>query len=61
MKKECKVCAQSFDPEAAAADPAQEAGAFLARELYDDAGDLCPQCLASRGTLGMMYCREFYG
>lgn len=59
--KECKVCGRSFDPEAAAADPAQEAGAFLARELYGDAGELCPRCLASRGALGMMYCREFYG
>jgi hypothetical protein len=59
--KECKVCGKSFDPEAPASDPAEEAGAFLARELYEDAGELCPGCLASRGTLGMMYCREFYG
>lgn len=59
--KACKVCGKPFDPKAAASDPAQEAGAFLARELYGDAGDLCPLCLANRGTLGMMYCREFCG
>jgi len=57
--KRCAVCGQTFDPAVAASDPAQEAGAFLARELYGDAGDLCPQCLANRGVLGMMYCREF--
>jgi hypothetical protein len=59
--KACKVCGKPFDPEAPAGDPAQEAGVFLARELYGDVGDLCPLCLANRGTLGMMYCREFYG
>jgi hypothetical protein len=59
--KPCAVCKQPFDPEAAGADPAEEAGRFLARELYGDADDLCPACLASRGILGMMYCREFYG
>lgn len=59
--KVCSVCAATFDPEAPPTDPAQEAGAFLAGELYDDAGELCPGCLANRGTLGMMYCREFYG
>jgi hypothetical protein len=57
--KRCTVCGQAFDPAAAANDPAQEAGMFLARELYGDAGELCPSCLASRGVLGMMYCREF--
>lgn len=59
--KVCTVCAAPFDPEAPYSDPAEEAGAFLARELYGDAGDLCPRCLANRGTLGMMYCREFSG
>jgi hypothetical protein len=33
----------------------------MARELWDDAGELCPECLANRGTLGMMYCRELFG
>ncbi len=57
--KACTVCSKEFDPEQPPADPAQEAGLFLARELYGDVGDLCPTCLASRGVLGMMYCREF--
>jgi rubredoxin len=58
MVKACKICGKSFDPEQPPGDPSQEAGAFLARELWQDAGELCPVCLASRGTLGMMYCRE---
>jgi len=58
--KICKICGKSFDPEEPLDDPAQEAGAFLARELWGDAGELCPRCLANRGTLGMMYCREFH-
>lgn len=56
--RRCAVCGREFDPVAAVADPAVEAGAFMARELYADAGELCPVCLASRGVLGMMYCRE---
>lgn len=55
----CKVCKKPFDPDQPPADAAQEAGAFLARELWHDAGELCPTCLANRGTLGMMYCREY--
>lgn len=57
--KACSICKKEFDPEAKGNDPAEQAGAFLAEALYDDAGDLCPTCLANRGMLGMMYCREF--
>jgi hypothetical protein len=57
----CSVCGQSFDPEAKPATPDQEAGAFLAAELYQDTGRLCLTCLGNRGKLGMMYCTEFYG
>ena len=59
--KACLICRSEFDPDQPPADPAQEAGAFLAREVYGDAGELCPACLASRGRLAMMYCREFGG
>lgn len=59
--KDCSVCGQAFDPEQKPTTPDQEAGAFLAAELYQDVGQLCPACLASRGKLGMMYCTEFYG
>lgn len=57
----CKVCNQPFDPAHKPATPDQEAGAFLAAELYNDLGQLCLDCLANRGRLGMMYCTEFYG
>jgi hypothetical protein len=59
--KTCIVCDRSFDPDQPPADPSQEAGAFLAAELWHDAGELCPACLANRGLLGMMYCRELSG
>ena len=58
MVKSCKICGKTFDPDQPLNDPAQEAGAFMARELWQDAGELCPTCLANRGVLGMMYCRE---
>jgi rubredoxin len=59
--KRCSVCSGVFDPTAPIDDPAVEAGAFMARELFADTGELCPKCLASRGVLGMMYCRELDG
>ncbi len=57
--KDCRLCQTPFDPAAPVTDPAVEAGLFLAREFYGDGGELCHECLASRGRLGMMYCREF--
>lgn len=59
--KRCGVCNTNFDPAAPIVDPAVEAGAFMARELFADDGELCPRCLANRGLLGMMYCRELDG
>lgn len=59
--KRCAVCGTDFDPAAPVADPAVEAGLFMAQELFADAGELCPRCLTSRGMLGMMYCRELDG
>jgi hypothetical protein len=56
--KTCTICKKIFDPEEKAGSPAGEAGAFMASELWGDAGELCPACLESRGVLGMMYCRE---
>ncbi len=57
--KTCTVCKKPFDPNAPLTDPAEEAGLFMAREIYGDADDLCPACLANRGRLAMMYCREY--
>ena len=59
--KTCKLCEAEFDPALIGADPATEAGLFLAREMYGDADEVCPKCLVNRGELGMMYCREFKG
>ena len=59
--KTCSVCGKPFDPAVEPTTPAQEAGAFLAREVYGDCGEVCLDCLANRGTLGLMYCREFDG
>ena len=55
----CTVCGKLFDPERQPTEPAEQAGLFLAREMYRDAGRVCLPCLASRGRLGMMYLREF--
>lgn len=53
--KECLLCKKMFDPGQQLTDPAQIAGQILAEEDYGDAGELCPDCLASRGRLAMMY------
>jgi hypothetical protein len=53
--KICKLCQQRFEPGQTLTDPAQIAGQFLAEQDYGDAGQLCSDCLASRGTLAMMY------
>jgi len=58
--KRCAVCGRDFDPAQPPATPAEEAGLLMAQEMWGDAGDLCPPCLASRGTLGMMYCQECF-
>lgn len=57
--KTCSICKAPFDPEVRPTEPAEEAGLFLARENYGDAGELCLACLANRGRLAMMYCREY--
>jgi hypothetical protein len=49
------MCLKEFDPEQILTDPAQLAGQMLAKEDYRDEGELCPDCLASRGRLAMMY------
>ena len=53
--KECLLCKKDFDPRQPITEPAQIAGQLLAESDYGDAGKLCPDCLASRGRLAMMY------
>jgi len=56
--KTCTVCQKDFDPDNSGDDPAVEMGAFLGENVLKDDEVLCPQCLANRGMLGMMYCRN---
>jgi len=53
--KTCRLCQHPFDPHQPLDDPAQVAGNYLAEQEYGDAGQLCGDCLASRGRLAMMY------
>lgn len=55
--KVCSICGAAFE-ECAAQSPFVEAGAWLAGELWHDAGELCPRCLENRGELAMMYLPE---
>ena len=52
--KTCAVCGGEFTP-GQERTPYEEAGEWLAAELWNDAGTLCPQCLDNRAKLAMMY------
>lgn len=54
VMKTCTVCGESFAP-GAQQSPYEEAGEWLAAELWNDAGSLCPLCLENRAKLAMMY------
>ncbi|WP_243372029.1 hypothetical protein [Geotalea sp. SG265] len=56
--KECAICKSEFAEEDASSSPFTEAGEWLAGEVWDDAGMLCPQCLENRAMLSMMYLHE---
>lgn len=58
MMKSCSICAKEFDETAERSDYAQ-AGEWLANEVWEDAGELCPLCLENRARLVMMYCPEY--
>jgi len=58
--KNCKVCGKPFDVEEKSNDPAVLAGIILAQEKYGDAGEVCLDCLSSRGRLAMMYDPEVF-
>jgi hypothetical protein len=55
MKIPCRHCGEEFDPENLPDDASVQAGLILAEERYNDAGEVCANCLASRGRLAMMY------
>lgn len=54
----CSICTGEFD-ESAERSAYAEAGEWLAGEVWDDAGELCPSCLENRARLVMMYCPEY--
>ncbi len=56
--KTCTLCAKEFDEEAPHSLYA-EAGEWLAGEVWQDGGELCPLCLENRARLVMMYHSEF--
>jgi hypothetical protein len=58
--KNCCLCQKPFDPAEKSTEPAVEAGLVLAREQYNDEGDVCINCLDSRGRLAMMYMLETF-
>ena len=56
--KSCSICNKEFDENGERSDYAQ-AGEWLAAEVWDDAGELCPLCLENRARLVLMYCPEY--
>jgi hypothetical protein len=58
--KTCTMCKMDFDENAATSEYAQ-AGEWLAGEVWQDTGKLCPVCLENRARLAMMYCHEYNG
>lgn len=56
--KTCTVCGTTFDDTVAADSIFLEAGAWLSEEVWQDAGELCPQCLENRARLAMMYAHD---
>ena len=58
MMVTCSICSRDFDCAAEHSEDAA-AGEWLAQEVWNDAGQLCPVCLEIRTKLVMMYCHEY--
>ncbi len=56
--KTCTMCGKEYDASAVLSGYA-EAGEWLAGEVWQDSGELCPLCLENRARLVMMYCSEY--
>ena len=56
--KVCTMCTKEYDENAAPSVYA-EAGEWLAGEVWNDAGELCPLCLENRAQLVMMYYPQY--
>ena len=55
--KTCTMCKKEYDENVTHSEYA-EAGEWLAGEVWQDAGELCPLCLENRARLVMMYGHE---
>jgi len=58
--KDCCICRQPFDPAQLLDMPEHQVGLHLAEQEYKDVGEVCAECLASRGRLAMMYKTECF-
>ncbi|CAH2032257.1 hypothetical protein [Trichlorobacter ammonificans] len=56
--KRCTLCREEFDETVPVSSIFQEAGAWLAEEVWRDGGELCPRCLENRARLVMMYAHD---
>lgn len=56
--KICTLCKKDYDETVERSEYA-EAGEWLAGEVWQDAGQLCPLCLENRARLVMMYHNEY--
>lgn len=56
--KTCTICKKEYDETTARSEYA-EAGEWLAGEVWQDAGQLCQNCLENRARLVMMYEHEY--
>ncbi len=54
----CSICGSLFDENSLPDSIFLEAGAWLAEEIWQDAGSICPQCLENRARLAMMYAHD---
>ncbi len=58
--KACCLCKNHFDPPQQLDLPEHKVGLHLAEQEYHDVGEVCADCLASRGRLAMMYKTECF-
>ena len=58
MNKTCAICSEPYNNSETLSEDAR-AGEWLAEEVWQDAGTLCPKCLEIRTKLVMMYCHDY--
>ena len=56
--KTCSICKEEYDENVKPDTVFHEAGEWLAAEVWQDSGELCPRCLENRAHLAMMYAHD---